>query len=374
MDFETFLNKIPKVELHCHLHGAVKVTTFIELAMKNGIDLPAYNDPVELYDFSNHVEFLKVYRKVCYSVQSREDFQRVTYETLEEASLAGVRYREMFWSPMEHLSVGVPFQTALDGIVDGVRDAEKDFAITCRIIAGMNREKTPEEGVEIVNLMLENPREELIGIGLGANEEGNPPEKFWKAYRLAAEAGLHRTAHAGEMGGHYRNIETSLDLLGCERIGHGYRILENEDLIKRCLDEGVVFEISPLGRRYALIDVRFPDEGSGFPVIAPDHEYGLIDSHRDVNWLRHPVKKMAERGLKIMINSDDPGIFMIDPAGAYVHAATNMDFSPTEIKSFVMNGIDGSWLDEAVKSKWRKEWGVEIDTLISQLDPCTDDD
>ena len=368
MDLETFLKKIPKVELHCHLHGAVKVSTFIDIAAKNGIELPAYSEPEELFAFRNFKEFLEIYRRVCFSVQTRADFHRITYETLEEASLSGVRYREMFWSPMEHLSVGVSFKTALDGIVDGIHDAERDFGIVCRIIAGMNREKTPEEAVEIVYLMVENPREELIGLGLGANEEGNPPEKFWKAYRLATNAGFHRTAHAGEMRGHHRNIETCLDLLGCERIGHGYRIIEDEGLMKRCLDDGVVFEVSPLGRSYVLIDKDHPDEVVNFPVVQPGQELGLIDSGGGVDWSRHPLKFMADYGLKILINTDDPGILMVDPAGAYIHAATKMDFSPNEIKSFIMNGIDGAWIDESDKSAWRKDWGEEIDTLISQLD------
>ncbi len=369
MNLETFLTRIPKVELHCHLHGAVKVRSFIDIATKNGIDLPYYSKPEELYAYRDHKKFLEIYRRVCYSVQTQDDFRRITYETLEEASLSGVRYREMFWSPMEHLGVGVSFKTALDGIIDGIHDAERDFGIVCRIIAGMNREKTPEEAVEIVHLMIENPREELIGLGLGANEEGNPPEKFWKAYRLAADAGFHRTAHAGEMRGHYRNIETCLDLLGCERIGHGYRIIENEDIMKRCRDDGVVFEVTPFGRSYVLVDKDHPGEVVNFPVVSSGQELGLIDERSEVNWSRHPLKSMANYGLKIMINSDDPGIFMVDPAGAYIHAAMNIGFNPNEIKGFIMNGIDGAWIEESDKSMWKKTWGEEIDALISQLDP-----
>ena len=197
----------------------------------------------------------------------------------------------------------------------------------------------------MVRQVIENRREESIGIGLEYSEIGNPPEKFWKAYRLAAEAGLRRTAHAGEAGSHPRNIETCLDLLGCERIDHGYAILEDDRIMQRCIDDEVVFTVCPTAYRWALVD-----------------EDGYI------NWHKHPIREMAARGLKIMINTDDPGLHQTDPADVYYRAAEHFGFDLGKIKECVLNGIDGAWIDDSVKAQWRDEWSREIDDLIVQLD------
>jgi adenosine deaminase len=249
---------------------------------------------------------------------------------------------------MDHLDVGVQYETAIQGIVDGIHDAEVDFGIGCRLIADINREESPEKGVEMVDIVLRHNCDEMIGIGLDYNEEGNPPEKFWKAFKNAREAGLHRTAHVAEMGGHPRNVETCLDLLGCERLDHGYRILEDDRITQRCADEGIVFTVVPTAHRFALMD-----------------EDGVI------HWDRHPIKEMVARGLKIVINSDDPTMMKIDPAGAYLHATSNLGFEPLEIKHFVLNGIDGAWFDETTRRVWKTEWENEIDDLIKQLNKGT---
>jgi adenosine deaminase len=343
MDLNTFLTQMPKVELHCHLEGAVKASTFVELATKHGVDLPPYTDPTDLYDPDDFVIFLETYSRVSSSIRDRDDFRRVTYETLQEASDSGVRYREMFWSPSEHLDVGVPFKEQLEGIVDGIREAEADFEVECRMIAAINREKSPELGFELVEMMVENRSEYLIGLAMDFNENGNPPEKFWKAYRLAGEAGFHRTAHACEEIAPPQYVETCLSLLGCDRIDHGYRVILDDVITQRCADEGVVFTVIPSVQPYLMeADPLFRDE--------------------------YPIKSMMDRGLLVMLNSDDPTMLGFNPAQNYILAYEQMGFEPTVFKELVLNGIEGAWLDENTKRQMRKDWAQEIDQMMSSLD------
>ena len=84
-------------------------------------------------------------------------------------------------------------------MIAGLRDAERDFGIIGRLIPSIDRESSPELGLEMVEAVVANPRDEVIGIGMDYLEVGNPPEKFWMAYRLAERNGLRRTAHAGEL-------------------------------------------------------------------------------------------------------------------------------------------------------------------------------
>ena len=340
MDMHTFLKAIPKVSLHLHLEGTVKASTFVELAKKHGVELPVGTNPDDPYDYPDIYGVLTIYNLVGHSMRDHDDFRRITYETLEEAHEHGVRYREMFWSPMDHLQVGVPYETAVDGVIQGIHDARTDFGIECRLIADINRMRPPEDGLEMVELVVAHRRDELIGIGLDYAEAEHPPEKFWKAFHLAGSHGLHRTAHACE-DAPARNVETCLDLLGVERIDHGYHVLGDDRLVQRCVDEGVVFTCCPVATAWVYFDGELAN---------------------------HPIKEMAARSLKIMLDCDGPPMFKTTPSNDYIVAADNMGFGPADFREFVMNGIDGTWLDDPTKGRMRREWGEEISALIAEVE------
>jgi adenosine deaminase len=342
MHLHDALRAMPKVSLHCHLEGSIQARTVVELAAKHGIELPPYEQPDDLYDYPDIYEFLKMYDVAAHAVRDADDFRRVAYETLEEAHAHGVRYREMFWSPQAHLETGVRYTTALDGLIRGIHEAETDFGIQCRLIADINRMQSSEAGLAMVELVVDNPRPELIGIGLDYAEIGNPPEKFERAFALAGRHGLHRTAHASEEGPPV-NITTALDLLGCERIDHGYHVLDDDDVVRRCVDEQIVFTCTPVSTAW----VYFGDDLAN-----------------------HPMREMAARGIKLMIDCDDPPMFRTDPSHDYIVAADHMGFGFEDFRRFVMNGIDGCWADDDTKATWRRAWGAEMDGLAARLDPA----
>ena len=129
---------LPKVELHVHVEGAAPPHTIAELARKNGVDL-GVDDPAELYRYDGLAGFLRVYDVICRSLQHVDDIHRVTYEALAIAAAAGVRYREMFFSPTFLLRHGVPFDTIWSGITAGIEDAATDHAIVCRMILDVDK-------------------------------------------------------------------------------------------------------------------------------------------------------------------------------------------------------------------------------------------
>jgi adenosine deaminase len=339
MNLHEFLRAMPKVSLHCHLEGSVQARTVVDLAAKHGVQLPPFREPADLYDYPDILKFLAMYDVVAHVVRDADDFHRITYETLQEAHAHGVRYREMFWSPMAHMEIGVPYRTALDGVVAGIRDAARDFGLECRLIADINRMQPPEAGLALVEQVLADRRDEVIGLGLDYAETGFPPEIFWKAFRLAAKHGLRLTAHACEEGPP-RNVETCLDLLGCERIDHGYHVIEDERLTARCAAEGVVFNCTPVSTAWVYF-------GNDFA--------------------RHPIRRMVAAGLKITVDCDDPPMFKTDPTRDYLVMADHMGFGPEDFRGFVSNAIDGCWLDEPTKRICRREWLREIDRLAAEV-------
>lgn len=338
--YDEFLRRVPKVELHCHFEGTVRPATFADLARKHGVPLPT-DDVDRLYDYDSIYEFLKIFAMVSSTLIDREDFARAAYESIEDGvKLGNLRYREMFFNPTLHTKRGVPYATVVDGLVDGIRSAETDFGVPCRLIADVYRQDSPEEAREMVEQVLAHRPDELIGLGMDGAEAPDPPEQFVEAYRLAGGGGLRLTAHACE-DAPAKNIATCLDVLGCERIDHGYHILGDDALVERCREEEITFTVCPTATAVCYFD---PED-----------------------YTKHPIREMAARGLKIMVNSDDPSMFHTDIGSEYVKMAAAAGWEPATIRELTLNGVDGSWLSDDEKRRLRREFTEELDRLEAGL-------
>ena len=345
MNLHEFLRKIPKAELHVHLTGTVFPKTLQRLSRKHAVKLPSHDRIEDLYDRSEFKSILPMLKTAVSVMRDPEDFALVVYETMREAAENGVRYREIFWNPTDHHEiVGLDYKTVVDSIIGGLQEAEEDFGIKGRLLPSINREESSQLGLEMVQEVLKNRCDEVIGLGMDCLETGHPPEKFWKAYRTARESGLHLTAHAGEFGEPWSNVETALDLLKCERIDHGYTVIDNPELLKRCVDEQIVFTVVPT-----------------------NSYYGRTLKVETISKL-HPIAQMARRGLRIFPNSDDPPLHHTDPGKAYIDMVEVFGYDLNDIRQFIINSIDGAFVDKSYKKRWRIEWLKEFDSLRSKLE------
>ena len=348
MNLHEFLRKIPKAELHVHLTGTVFPKTLQKLSRKHAVKLPSHDRIEDLYDRSDFKSILPMLKVAVSVMRDPEDFALVAYETMREAAENGVRYREIFWNPTDHQDlVGLEYEVTVDSIIGGLREAEEDFGIIGRLLPSINREESSQLGLEMVKEVLNHPRDEVIGLGMDYMETGHPPEKFWKAYLTAEEGGLHLTAHAGEFGEPWINVETALDLLKCERIDHGYTIIDNPEQLKRCVEEKIVFTVVPTNSYYGrTLNVEKMSE-------------------------LHPIAHMARRGLRICPNCDDPPLHHSDPGKAYIDMVEVFGYDLNDVRQFIINSIDGSFADESDKRRWRVEWLKEFDMQRANLEKST---
>jgi adenosine deaminase len=366
MTFDELLRRMPKVELHCHLLGTVRPDTWAELAHKHGVAMPEGGDAGFLYAHINsrgaatdlyrdaRIRFpppdpgwddepayslLAISLRVAQSIRDAADFERIAYESLSDAAAtSNTRYREMSFEPTAYFPQGVTYQTMVNGLVAGVRAAETDFGIRARLLVGINREESAQQAVQVVEEMLGYPRPEIVGIGLDNYEIPGPPEKFVEAYALAERHGLHRTAHAAEHDPSARNIVTCLDQLHCERIDHGYFIMQDDEVVRRCRDEGVVFaSIFTTSRRAWR------------------------------SWRRASIKAMVEQGLRVSLASDDPAMFPTTLSQEYLIGAHQVGFDLATLRKLNLNGVDAAWLDDAEKARLRDQIITETDALQAQL-------
>ena len=339
MDYAEYLRRLPKVELHCHVEGTLRPRTVADLAAKHDIALPT-DDVANIYSYETIYEFLQIFRFVNSTVIDRDDFARIAYESLEDGvNLGNLKYREMFFNPTLHTTRGVPMPTIIDGLIDGCRAAEADLGVRCRLIADVYRQDPPDMALQMTEEVIAHRRDELIGLGMDAAEAPDPPEKFFECFRTAGEAGLHLTSHSAE-DGPPANISTCLDLLGCERIDHGYHILEDPAVVERCREDGIHFTCCPTSTAVVY----------GWPDLTT-----------------HPINGMMDAGLLVHLNSDDPTMFRTDIGKEYVDFVGQNDYAPDVAKQLVHNGIDASWLDPSEKAALHRVFDDEIAALDKEL-------
>jgi adenosine deaminase len=339
MNVDDLLRTMPKAELHLHLEGAVDALTFVSLAGVHGLVLPSHDDPLELYEYDTLTDFLTVYSLVCSAVRTRDDFARVTYECLTRCAGSGARYVEFFFSPESHLEF-VDYPTMLAGVVRGMEEAATDVGVESRVIPAINRELGAARAVEFVEMVQAHRYEQVIGVGMDFNEVGFPPEDYVEAFALATSYGLGRTSHAGEVGP-AANIGNGIELLSCDRVDHGYNVVDDPELMAKCAASQIPFTVCPTTTTYTT-------------------------DYRDLTDLTHPIRRMADAGLALTINSDDPAMFGVDLAHEYSVLHHSMGFTLAELRRCALNGIEAAWIDEGTKATWRAEWASETDRLFAQ--------
>jgi adenosine deaminase len=339
MNFDEYLRRVPKIELHCHFEGTVRPATFADLAGKHGIEL-SESDPERLYDYTSIYEFLEIFAQVSSTLIDRDDFARAAFESIEDGvKLGNLKYREMFFNPTLHTRRGVPYATVVDGLVDGVRRAEAELGVRCRLIADVYRQDSAQEAADMVREVLAHRPDEVIGLGMDGAEAPDPPEKFTEAYRLAASGGLRLTAHACE-DAPAQNITACLDVLGCERIDHGYHILGDSEVVKRALGEGIVFTTCPT----ATAVCYFTDDLT-----------------------EHPIVQMEKEGLRITLNSDDPPMFHTDIGTEFTKMVPAAGWDAARVRELCLTAVDGSWMESDERRAMRALVERELDELDAEL-------
>lgn len=333
------IRRLPKVELHCHLEGAARASTIAELASKHGVTFPV-DDPADLYEFTSLNQFLEIYDVICQSLRDADDFRRITYEALEDAAGAGVRYREMFFSPGFVIRLGVPVETVWDGVRAGLLDARRDLDLNARMVLDFDKPTGPAHALEMARFAGSvDDRDLLVAIGADSVERDVDHRAFADAFAEAARRGLRRTIHAGE-DGPAENIRIAIDELGCERIDHGFRLLDDEPLTKEVVERQIPLTVCPTSN--VVIANVVPDIAS------------------------HPFRRQREQGVLVTLNSDDPGMMRFDIADEYAAVATAYGYGLEDMESISLAGIDACFAPDDEKRALRELFIQEFDSLRAE--------
>lgn len=327
-------DRIPKVELHCHVEGTVRPSTVVELARKAGRPLPV-EDPAELYRYDSLDSFLAIFWLVQETLASRGDWARIAYESLIDGAAHGLRYREMFFTPARHLAAGQRLADIVAGLTEGIEAAEAEAPVRARLIADIDRAYGPDAALQLVEGVGEVRRagagERVIGIGADSTELGVDMRTFAPAFEAARRLGLRRTCHAGEaVGVGPENIRIALDVLGAERIDHGVAIADDADLMARAAAERI-----PL-------------------TVCPTSNVVIANRYRSI--AEHPFLALREAGIPVTINTDDPAMEDLDLGLEYRRVAEAYDLDLAQMGRIAVDGIESTWLDESERRALRRDF------------------
>jgi adenosine deaminase len=326
---------LPKIHLHCHLEGALRAATFLDLAAKHGVattyrpkageafegEPEAPRSPDDAYRFENFGEFLLTFAAVSRSLRCPEDYGRLAAEFAQDALAQNVAYGELFISPSvwQFFHPEIDVRACVGAIRSAFDDATRGTGVAFQLIVDLTRNFGVESAMRSAKLASGLTDLGVIGIGLGGDEAKYPPELFVDAFAYARAEGLHCVAHAGEAAGP-ESIRGAIEYLHAERIGHGVRALEDPNVLDLLAHRGIALEVCPT---------------SNFLT-------GVASRERP-----HPILELDAAGCVVTIDADDPTLFRTSISQEYDYVASLA--GEATLARFVGNAIDASFADEPRK-------------------------
>ena len=327
------LNKyiaLPKVELHRHLEGSLRLSTMLDVARKHGVTVPVsmfnLSGLVQVQDqdpmtFSN---FLDKFKTLRLFYRSPDVIHRVTREAVEDAAKDNVRYMELRFTPVAlSRAEGFPLHDVMDWVAESAQNAAKDYGIKIGLIASVNRHESPELAEQVAWLAVEHMKHGMVGMDLAGNEAEFKSAPFHDIFKEAKQSGLHITIHAGEWGP-AENVRDAIEHVGAERIGHGVRVLEDEKVTALAKERGVTFEV----------------------CVTSNFQSGVVNEVE-----KHPLPRMLENGLKVTINTDDPSVSRITLSNEFQLSHEKLNISIDALKQSVLLSAESAFLPDAEKTK-----------------------
>ena len=328
---------LPLIDLHRHLDGSIRLQTVLELAQEHGISLPS-ND---LEGLRPHVQvtdaqagLMAFIAKFHYLTEVLVDYKachRVARENVEDATAEGIDYIELRFSPWfmaerHGLDPSAVVEAVIDGTKSGctksgnTKSGEGHTGTHTNLIGILSRTYGPEVCQQELNALLAH-RDGLVAIDLAGDEEGFPASLFIDHFEQARDAGLAVTVHAGEADGP-DSVWSAIRDLGANRIGHGFRSIEDPELVDYLAEQQIGLEIS----------------------LTSNIHIGAIAEYAD-----HPIRQLLEQGVRACLNTDDPGISGIDLRHEYDQAAPQAGLSPEMIHKLQSNALDMAFVSDNEK-------------------------
>jgi len=326
--------RFPKVDLHRHLEGSLRLDTLEEAAAS-----PHYRGAADgLARLKAHVagggcprspeEFLSVFPLIRRFFVTPEFIERMAYEAAEDAQRDGVRHLELRFNPVALAEArGMELAAACECVAAGARRARESLGLSLSLIITINRAE--RKGAErLLRLAVDFRSRGVAGLDLAGDEVHIDAGAFRGIFAEAAGEGLGLTAHAGEWAGPER-VRQAIEELGAMRIGHGIRVMDDPAVSELAFERGVLFEV----------------------CLSSNVLTGAVPDLRD-----HPFAAMHRRGLRTCLGTDDPGLSGLRLSGEHGLAGERFGLRPAELAALGLEALRGAFIGEEERRRLMEGW------------------
>jgi adenosine deaminase len=320
-----WLERIPKVELHLHIEGAIPHAALWQLMERHGGDsrVPTVDDLPAQFVYRDFPDFIDRWVWKQGFLRDAADIETVGAGVAAELARQRIVYAEALFSPTDLPASGLPPQEVALALRRGIASVPD---VEVWLIADVVRDTGPVKAARTLEALAEVAAEAgVIGIGLGGSEQLFPPEPFAPVYERARALGLRTSAHAGEVAGP-ASVRGAIDVLRADRIDHGTRAIDDPALVR------------------LLAERRIPVTSCPGSNVATGSVATLAG---------HPIRRFFDAGVLVSIATDDPAMFGLSLAREYQALQTTFGFTDDEIRALVLTGIESAWLPDARKTKLR---------------------
>ncbi len=333
------LKRLPKVELHCHLDGSLRIDTILELAQKDKVELPTY-DKTELIRiltsrqrFSSLNEYLELFEITLKVLQTPHSLERAAFELIEDVADENVRYIEVRYSPILHGESGMTPEESIKAVYKGLLRGEKEFGVKSGIIVCGIRDISPEKSLRLAKLTIQFKNKGVVGFDLAGAEENHPAKDHREAFYLILNNNINATLHAGEDFGP-ASIHQALHYCGAHRIGHGTRLKEDLDLMNYVNDHRITLEIC-LTSNFQTQSVKHKDS--------------------------HPLRYYYDRGLRITLNTDNRLMSNTTLTKEFMIANKHFGFTRHDFREITITAMKSAFLHYAERKKLIRSIADELE-------------
>ncbi len=319
--------RLPKIDLHRHLEGSLRLSSLQAIALDHGLDLPA-RDLEELRpyvqvtnDEPNYRNFLEKFSVLRRFYQSPEIIRRLAYEVIEDAARDNIHYLELRVTPYALARArGFSMAEVTSWVLDAVAQACQDYpTIQVGLIASINRHESVAIAEQITQIAVDCRERGIVALDLAGDEANFSPEPFRALFREAGAAGLGLVAHAGEWSGP-GTVRDAIEHLGVQRIGHGVRVVEDRRVADLARERGIAFEV----------------------CVTSNVHSGVVARRAD-----HPLRDMAYLRLRTTLNTDDPSVSNITLTDEYAAVVSELGFTLDDIKAAILSAAGAAFLPPA---------------------------
>jgi adenosine deaminase len=348
------LKCLPKVDLHRHLEGSLRIETLWAIAQAFQLNLPPTSIrattmeqlrplvQVMADDLPDHETFLNKFEVLRHFYRSPEIISRVAYEAVADAAADNVQYLELRFSPQALSRVRkFPLGEVTDWVITAVAQASEACQIQVGLIITLVRHDPITQAREVLEVAMERAGKGIVGIDLAGNEVKYPSAPFAPLFKEAKESGLGVTIHAGEWASAY-GVHDAMDALFADRIGHGVRTMEHSDILRLLQEKNLPLEV----------------------CLTSNVQTGVVHE-----LAHHPLVDMLDLGLTPTLNTDDPAISHITLSTEYHLAMSVLGLPYAQIRKMILDAAAAVFLPPTDRQKLVADFDQQLPQTLADCGP-----